>query len=61
MSPSNFGNAMVGNLICALLPCDLGVLLLFPDKLLLGELCLDRVGSTTGCKSSLNFALTSKQ
>ena len=57
MSPSNVGNAMVGNLICEL-TCDLGVLLLFPDKLLLGELYLNRGGSTTGCKGSLNLAST---
>ena len=48
--PSNVGNAMVGNLMCEL-TCDLRVLLLFPDKLLLGELCLERGGSATGCKS----------
>ena len=59
MLPSNVGNAMVGNLICELI-CELRMLLLFPDKLLLEVLCLERGGSTTGCKSSLNFALTSK-
>jgi len=48
-------DVVVGKLICEL-TCELRVLVLFPDKLLLGELCLYRGGSTTGSKSSLNLA-----
>jgi len=44
--------------MCALLACDLGEMLPCPDELLRDELCLDRGGSTTGCKSSLNLAST---
>jgi len=57
VSPSNVGNAMVGNLICEL-TCDLKELLVFPDKLLRGEMCLHGDESITGCKSSLNLAST---
>ena len=54
VSPSNFDNAMVGNFIC-----DLKVLLVFLEKLLCDEMCLDGGCSTTGYKSSLQFALNS--
>jgi len=35
-------------------------MLVFPDKLFRGEMCLDGGYSNTECKSSFNFALTSK-
>jgi hypothetical protein len=41
---------MTGNLMCELLACDRGEVLLCPDKLLRGEPCLDGGGSTTGYK-----------
>jgi hypothetical protein len=47
---------MTGSLMSELLACERAEVLLFPDKLLRGELCLDRGASTTECKSSLNFA-----
>ena len=58
MSHLNVGSAMTGNLMCELLACDREEVLLCPDKLLRRELCLDRGGSITRCKSSLNLALT---
>ena len=57
MSPINVGNEMVGNLVCEL-TCDLRELLVFADKMLRGEMCLDGICSVTGCNSSLNLAST---
>jgi hypothetical protein len=51
---------MTGNLMWVVLTCDRGDWLLCPDRLLRGELRLDNGCSTTGCRSSLNFALISK-
>jgi hypothetical protein len=50
VSRSNVGSAMTRNLMCVLLACDRGEVLLFPDKLLRGELCLDGGGSATDVK-----------
>ena len=47
VSPSKVGNAIAGSLMCKLLACEHRVLLLCPDKLLRGELCLESGGSTT--------------
>ena len=60
VSPSKVGSAMVGSLMCVLLECERGDRLLCPDRLVWGKLWLDEYGLTTGCRSSLNFVLTSK-
>jgi hypothetical protein len=48
---------MTGNIMCTLLACDLGKLLLDSYELL-PELCLDRGWFTAGCNTSLNLAFT---
>jgi hypothetical protein len=49
---------MTGNLMCTLLPCDLGEIFPRSDELLREELCLGCGNSTTGRNNLLDFAST---